>query len=168
MRFENIGVKLPPEQTEAITKIQKIRNRIEHHRYDHNEKEDDLVIAEALKVVLFFTEFVLARRIGDDIGAELLSEMNVRVLDFNERYGVATYRLEEWMKKEWPDWNPMERDCDEFGGTSDCPVCGQSFLVIGYLDTPFCFHCNTGVDAADCENCGRTYLVSKGCCAPDD
>lgn len=33
VRFENIGVKLPPEQTEAIAKIQKIRNRIEHHRF---------------------------------------------------------------------------------------------------------------------------------------
>ena len=33
VRFENIGAKLPPEQTEAIAKIQKIRNRIEHHRF---------------------------------------------------------------------------------------------------------------------------------------
>jgi hypothetical protein len=161
-------VKLPDEQIAAIAKIQKIRNRIEHHRYDHNEQEDELVIAEALKVVLFFTEFVLGRRIGDDIGAELFTAMYDRVVDYNEHRGVATYRLEEWMKKEWPAWNPMETDCDEFGGTSDCPICRQSFLVMGYHDTPFCFHCNTSVDAADCENCGRTYLVGKGCCSPDD
>jgi hypothetical protein len=95
-----------------------------------------LVIAEALKVVLFFTEFVLGRRIGDNIGAELFSEMNGRVLDYNERYGVATYRLEEWMKTEWPGWNPMESDCDEFGGTFDCPVCSQSFLVMGVSRQP--------------------------------
>jgi hypothetical protein len=167
VRFENIGVKLPGEQIAAITKIQKIRNRIEHHRYDHNETEDELVIAEALKVVLFFTEFVLERRIGDDIGPELFTAMYDRVVDYNEHQGVATYRLEEWMKKEWPAWNPMETDCDEFGGTYDCPVCRQSFLVMGYHDKPFCFHCNTSVDAANCEDCGQTYLASKGCCSPE-
>ncbi|WP_369721323.1 hypothetical protein AB8Z38_30515 [Bradyrhizobium sp. LLZ17] len=168
VRFENVGLKLPPEQIEAIGKIQKIRNRIEHHRYDHNEEEDELVIAQALKVILYFTEFVLGRKIGDDIGADMHSAMNRRVLDYNEREGMARYRLEEWMKKEWPDWNPMERDCDEFGGTFDCPVWRQSYLAIGYHDKPFCFHCNAEVDAANCEDCGRTYLVSEGCCTAEE
>lgn len=163
-RFENIGVRLPYDQIAAITRLQKIRNRVEHFRYDHKEEEDELVIAEALKVILYFTEFVLRRGIGDDIGAEMLSDMNHRVLDYNERNGLANHRLEEWMKSEWPSWDPMESDCDDFEGTLDCPVCRQSYLVIGYHDKPFCFHCNTTVDAAACEDCGRSYLVRDGCC----
>jgi hypothetical protein len=63
VRLENIGVQLPDDQVKAIEKIQRIRNRIEHHRYDHNEKEDDLILGEAFKVVLFFVEFVLERHL---------------------------------------------------------------------------------------------------------
>ncbi len=163
IRFENIGLKLPKEQTSAIEKIQRIRNRIEHHRYDHNEKEDELVIAEALKVVLYFVEFVLERRLGDDIGPHLVAEMQRLVLEYNERQSLAEYRIEEWMRKQWPEWNPAERDCDEFEGTLDCPICRQSYLVIGYHKKPFCFHCNATVDAASCEDCGRTYMVAEGC-----
>jgi hypothetical protein len=52
---------------------------------------------------------------------------------------------------------------DEFSGTLDCPICRQSYLVIGYHEKPFCFHCNTSVDAEQCEKCGTTHLASEGC-----
>ena|SRR6266700_654577 len=55
-RFENIGVKLPDERITVITKIQKIRNRIELYRHDHNERRR-IGYRRGLKVVLFFTEF---------------------------------------------------------------------------------------------------------------
>jgi hypothetical protein len=55
--------------------------------------------------------------------------VDVRLLEYNERDGLATYRIEEWMKKQWPEWDPEERDCDEFSGTLDCPICRQSYLV---------------------------------------
>ncbi len=163
-RFDNIGVQLPKEQVSAIERIQKIRNRIEHHRYDHNEKEDDRIIGEALQVVLYFVEFVLKKRLGEDLGGDLFSEMQGIVFDYNERESLAHHRLEEWMKGQWPDWDPMNSNCDEFEGTVDCPICRQSFLVIGYHDKPYCFHCNMEVDAAVCDNCGRSYLVKDGCC----
>jgi len=38
------------------------------------------------------------------LGAELIGEMQRRVIDFDEHSAVADYRLEEWMKKQWPDW----------------------------------------------------------------
>jgi hypothetical protein len=151
IRFENIGLKLPKEQTSAIERIQKIRNRIEHHRYDHNEDEDELIIAEALKVALFFVEFVLERKLGDDIGPDPIADMQRRMLENNEREGLANYRLEEWMKKQWPQWDPIKDDCNEFEGTLDCPICHQTYLVVGYHEKPFCFHCNTTVEAATCE-----------------
>ena len=85
VRLENIAVQLPDDQVKAIEKIQRVRNRIEHHRYDHNEKEDDLILGEAFKVVLFFVEFVLEKKLGEAVGAELISEMQARVFDYNER-----------------------------------------------------------------------------------
>jgi C4-type Zn-finger protein len=68
------------------------------------------------------------------------------------------------MKDRWPAWNEQDEDSpDEFVGTVDCPLCRQTFLVIGYNDKPFCFHCNASVDAAECENCGTTHLIKDGC-----
>jgi ribosomal protein L32 len=74
------------------------------------------------------------------------------------------HRLDNWLKKEWPSWDEEKEDTpDAFGGTVDCPICRQTFLVIGYHKKPFCFHCNVSVDAEECENCGTTYLASRGC-----
>ena len=60
-RLENLGLGIPAEEKRTIENIQRVRNRIEHHRYDHNEKEDDAVIAASLKFILFFVEFVFQR-----------------------------------------------------------------------------------------------------------
>ena len=52
---------------------------------------------------------------------------------------------------------------EEFWGLNDCPACDQDKLVIGWHDKPFCFYCNSTIDAAQCESCGRTFLVKEGC-----
>lgn len=37
-RLENLGLGIPAEERKAIEDIQRIRNRIEHPRYDHKER----------------------------------------------------------------------------------------------------------------------------------
>jgi hypothetical protein len=163
MRFENIGIRLPEDQRAAIERIQKLRNRIEHFRYEHNETEDDLIIGEALKVILFFNEFVLNTRLGDILGAELFVRMQGRVMEYGERDGLAHHRLDQWMKEKWPEWNEQIEDTPEdFGGTLDCPVCRQSFFVVGYHERPFCFHCNTTIAGNACEECGFSFMLVDG------
>ena len=167
-RLDNIGLALPKEQRSIIEKIQQRRNRIEHHRYDHKE-EDETVIAESLKFILFFVDDVLKRKLEADINAAQLRQIQAIVFKHNELYGIAMHRLDGWMKGEWPSWDEQKEDTpDAFEGTLDCPVCGQTFLVIGYHKRPFCFHCNTTVDAEECENCGTTFLASQDClwCGP--
>jgi hypothetical protein len=162
-RLDNLGFGLPKEQRLIIEKIQKRRNRIEHHRYDHRE-EDETIIAESLKFILFFVDDVLKRKLDLDIDPALLREIQGIVFKHDELYWVAMHRLEIWMKDQWPSWNDQENDSpEEFDGTVDCPVCRQTFLVIGYHEKPLCFHCNASVDAEECENCGTTHLVSEGC-----
>jgi hypothetical protein len=164
IRFENIGVKIPSDQVAAIERIQKIRNRIEHHRYDHNEQGDDLIIGESLKVILFFNEFVLEKRLGDILGPELFVRMQGRVIQYNERQGLAQHRLDHWMKKQWPEWKEEVEDSpDEFPGTLDCPVCRQDYFVVGYHDKPFCFYCNTSIEGNVCDECGVTFMLVHGC-----
>jgi hypothetical protein len=83
---------------------------------------------------------------------------------------LADFRLKQWYKKYWPDWDEKQSDCpEESEGTLDCPICDQCYLVIEHGEV-FCFHCNSPIDAAACENCGVTYLKSKGCpwCGPSD
>jgi len=36
-------------------------------------------------------------------------------------------------------------------------------LVIGYHERPVCFYYNTTINAANCEECGETFLVPQGC-----
>jgi len=168
MRLENTGSKLPDDQRAIVEKIQGRRNRIEHHRYDHKEAEDAIIIAEALKFIFYFTEFVLEARLEDHIDHTLLLPMKQRVMEYNELQGLAEFRFEAWAKKRWPKWdNTIEDIPDEFEGTHDCPECRQSWLVIGYHPRPFCFWCNVPVDAVICENCGRSYFVKDGCCSPE-
>jgi hypothetical protein len=166
MRLENTGIELPGDQRAIVEKIQGRRNRIEHHRHHHNEAEDEIIIGEALKFIFHFAELVLGVRLEDHIDHKLLVPMKQRVMEYNELQGLAEFRFEEWAKERWPKWDKMVEDIpEEFEGTYDCPVCRQSWLVMGYHPKPFCFCCNVPVDAANCENCGRTYLVKEGCCS---
>lgn len=164
-RLENLGLGLPKEPQEVIERIQKRRNRIEHHRYDHKE-EDEKIISESLAFILFFVDGVLKGKLERDVPAETLREIQRLVYGRQDLYWIAMHRLEQWMHDAWPEWNNEESDTpEEFSGTGDCPICREPYLVIGYHDKPFCFYCNTSVDAAECEDCGRTYLAGKGCCS---
>lgn len=163
-RLENLGLGIPDEEKKTIENIQRIRNRIEHHRYDHNEKEDDVTIAASLKFILFFVEFVFERKLDDKIDPKILRDINRRVFEYNESHGMTEYRLNQWAKKEWPNWNEKEEDLpEEFGGTLRCPECRQDWLVMGYHDKPVCFWCNTTVDAHCCEDCGEVFIVGESC-----
>lgn len=164
VRLENLGFGLPPDQKQIIENIQKSRNRIEHHRYDHNEAEDDAIVAASLKFILYFVEFGLGRKLDDVIDPELLREINSRVLEHNERYGLAEHRFVEWAKKRWPRWNELLEDAPEdFEGTLPCPKCRQDWLVIGHHEKPICFWCNTKVDAQVCSDCGIVFLSDQAC-----
>lgn len=163
-RLENLGLGIPKEEKETIENIQKIRNRIEHHRYDHKELEDDAIIAASLRFILYFTEMVLRTKLEDHIDGETLRTINRRVLEYNERQGLADFRFEEFCTTQWPEWDKTKDDIpEEFPGTDHCPECRQAYLVIGHHDKPVCFYCNTTIDAASCEDCGETYLVPRGC-----
>lgn len=158
IRLENLDVAIPPDQIKAIKKIQGIRNRIEHHRYD-KKGEDEQTISESLRFILFFVEHFLEENLETDIDPDTLREIQRLVLEYNERQGLADYRLEKWLKENWPKWNSYEEDTpEEFLGTLDCPECRQSYLVIEGLDKPFCYWCNTTIDATECEDCGVVYL----------
>jgi len=165
-RLENLGLGLPKQQRSIIENIQKRRNRIEHHRYDHKQ-EDETVIAESLQFILFFVDDVLRDRLENDIPPETLREIQRIVYERDQMYWIAMRRLEQWMREHWPDWNEHDSDSpDEFEGTIDCPICRDSFLVTGYHPKPFCFRCNTSVDAHECNYCGGTYL-SRNPCHPE-
>jgi hypothetical protein len=140
-----------------------------HNRYDYKDVEDAITLAEALKFIFYFAEFVLNARLEDHIDHELVVHMRRRVMEYNEHQALAEFRFEEWLKRRWPKWDKMAEDTpEEFEGTYDCPMCRQSWLVIAYHPKPFCFSCNVPVEAANCENCGRTYLVKDGCCSGED
>jgi hypothetical protein len=163
-RLENLGLGIPAEYKKIIESIQRIRNRIEHHRYDHNEQEDDAIIASSLKFILFFVELVLEEKLEDHIDGAMLRDINHRVFEYNERQAHAEFRFNAWAHKEWPDWREEEEDSpDDFGGTLRCPECHQDWLVIGYHEKPFCFHCNTSINADSCDECGDVFLVPRGC-----
>lgn len=162
-RLENLGLGLPKQQRSVIDNIQRRRNRIEHHRYDH-KAEDEVIIAESLQFILFFVDSVLRGQLEADIPPETLRRIQQIVYERDQLYWIAMHRLENWMREAWPDWNNEVSDTpDEFVGTTDCPICRDSFLVFDYHPKPFCFRCNTTVDARECDYCGGTYLTGKPC-----
>jgi hypothetical protein len=113
---------------------------------------------------MYFVEFVLHRKLDGQIDDEILREIIRLKFDYDERCGLAESRLDEWLRTVWPDWKGEQGDIpDEFGGTERCPECGQDSLAIGWHDKPFCFYCNSTINAEECEHCGRTFLVKNGC-----
>jgi hypothetical protein len=163
VRLENLGLGLPKVPQAVIGKIQKRRNRIEHHRYDYKE-EDELIIAESLQFILFFVDVILKNKLEEDIPSEVLREIQRIVFEHDQLIWIGRNRLKQWMHDTWPEWDKEKTDTpDEFSGTDDCPICQQATLVIGYHDKPFCFYCNTTVDATECIDCGTTHLCNAGC-----
>lgn len=162
-RLENLGQALPKEPKAVIERIQKRRNRIEHHRYDH-QKEDEAIISESLQFIFFYVDGVLRERLENDVPPETLREIQGLIYERQDRAWIAMFRLEMWMRETWPDWVDEAMDHpNEFDGTLDCPICRQTNLVVGYHPTPFCFYCNTSVEAVECEDCGRTHLANDEC-----
>ncbi len=164
IRLENIGVNFDAEMRGGVKKIQARRNRIEHHRFDHDAKNDELIIGEALKFIFDFVEFVLDARLEDHLDPTIIASMRQRIFRYNDLEGRARARFETWIKSVWPDWDEQVEDTpEEFEGTHDCPNCRQSWLVMDHHEVPFCFWCNASVAADDCEHCGRTFLIENGC-----
>ncbi|MCR8921607.1 hypothetical protein NO559_02415 [Dasania sp. GY-MA-18] len=164
IRLENLNLGIPEEQAKAIRNLQSKRNRIEHHRYDH-EDEDRELISQALKFILYFMEFQLQKLPEGLIEPELLENIRELVTDYNERHGVANHRLETWLKEKWPEWNIEEENTpEEFIGTDTCPQCRHEYLVMEQKDEPYCFWCCRGIPAEYCEICGQTKIEGVPCC----
>lgn len=161
IRLDNIDSGIPPDQVKIIKNIQSIRNRIEHHRYDHKDEDKD-IISESLKFILLFVEHQLHEKLENDIDADLLRKIQQLVFEYNEKRGLAEYRIDNWLAEKWPNWDPYKEDSpEEFEGTLDCPECRMSYLVIDGMDEPFCFWCNTKIEAAICEDCGVVFLSGE-------
>lgn len=164
VRLENLKLGIPEDQAKAVRNLQFKRNSIEHHRYDHQDEDREL-ISQALRFILYFMEFQLNQQPERLIEPELLSDIRELVEDYNERYAIADLRLESWMKEKWPSWNPEVEDTpNEFIGVSDCPQCRNEYLVMEQKGQPYCFWCCIEVPAEDCEICGRTKLIDVPCC----
>jgi len=162
-RFENLRVGLPKEEQETIKKIQKRRNRIEHHRYE-KEDTDEFVIGESLKFVQYFVEGPLNEKLYKNIPAEVLNQIEKAIYNYRELEAIAESRFHHFLSKVFPGWDPNKEDLPEpFPGTLDCPVCDTSFLITDFIAKPFCFYCNKQVDAKACENCGIVHLASEKC-----
>lgn len=163
-RLESIGITIPKAPRDVIEKLQGRRNRIEHHRYDE-EEQDHQTISECIAFSFFFIEAILEENIHKDFGADLMRDIQSVVFSHDEQRWAAMFRLEKWLKKTWPEWDPLESDMPEqFEGTLDCPVCRQEYLSICEHREPFCFYCNTTVDAVQCAECGFTYIEGEHIC----
>lgn len=168
IRLGNMNIALPEEEVKTIRSIQKRRNRIEHHRYDIVE-EDENTIAESLKFIIFFTEFYLDEKISDHIDSEVQSKIQNLVMNYMDRWNLANINLNKWLMEQFPGWSEDISDTpDEFPGTLHCPICREGYLIIEDIDKPFCFWCNMVIDAEECENCGQTFIKGDGCCAPEE
>ncbi len=164
IRLESIGVTIPKAPKDVIEKLQGRRNRIEHHRYE-DEVTDHQIISESIAFSFFFIEAILEEDFHRDMGVDLMREIQSVVFSHDEQQLAASFRLENWLKKTWPEWNPMESDLpDQFEGTLDCPVCREEYLAICGQREPFCYFCNTPVDAVECPECGFTYIEGGHIC----
>ncbi|MEI9930408.1 MAG: hypothetical protein WDM89_07595 [Rhizomicrobium sp.] len=123
-----------------------------------------MIIADSFKFILFFVEDELKRELRTSIADSALQSIRAAIYKRNELEAIADRRLNDWMKDSWPEWDEKIEDTPEqFSGTDDCPVCRESYLVMGYHETSFCFHCNASVPAKQCEGCGATFLANEGC-----
>lgn len=168
IRLDNLNLGIPEEQANTIKELQSKRNRIEHHRYDH-EDEDRELISQALKFILYFLEFQLEIMPESIIDPELLESIRELVTDYNERHAVADHRLESWLKEKWPEWNQEDEDTPEgFIGTDTCPQCCHEYLVMKQKGEPYCFWCCRCIPAEYCKICCQAKIEDVPCCEDDE
>jgi len=164
IRLENLKLKIPEDEAKVIRNLQEKRNQIEHHRYN-KEDEDKELISKSLKFILYFMEFQLLKKPEAFIEPNILSDIRELISDSNERDGVAEYRLNTWLKETWNEWEKEKTDSPEdFQGTYSCPSCRNDYLVIEQIDDPFCFWCNHSIPVELCEICGGTTIEGVPCC----
>ena len=162
--LDNLELVIHKEPRKWIEQLQKRRNRIEHHRYDEEERDRE-VLEESISFVFFFIEVYLEEEFHDQIGPELMRDIQSRIFKGNQRDWIAYGRLDAWLSKVWPKWDPEESDMpEEFPGTDECPICRQEFLVISEHKETFCYYCNTPVDAMVCSDCGFSDLSDEHYC----
>ncbi|NIC06313.1 hypothetical protein [Billgrantia bachuensis] len=168
IRLENLKMKIPEDQAKTIRNLQAKRNEIEHHRYDHQDEDHEL-ISQALRFSLYFMEFQLGQQPESLFESTLLEDIRELVEDYNERYAIADHRLESWIKEEWPSWDPEVEDSpEEFIGVDTCPKCRHEYLVMEQKGAPYCFWCCREVPAEYCERCYATKICDVPCCEDED
>ena len=121
-RTSELGV--PAYAKKTIESVQRVRNRIEHHTYDHSA-EDEAIIGQLLKFIMYFVEFVLHRKLEGQIDDETLREIIRLKFDYDERCGLAESRLHEWLRTVWPDWKGEEGDA-AFGSRTNASTAPSS------------------------------------------
>jgi hypothetical protein len=162
-RLDNLKLGLPKDEQDIIKKIQKRRNRIEHHRYE-KEDNDEFIIGEALKLVQYFVEGPLNEKLHQQIPADVLNQIEKAIYNYRDLEAIAESRFHDFLWKVFPEWDPNKEDLPEpFPGTHECPICDTYFLVTEFIAKPFCFYCNKQIDAKVCEDCGIVHLTAEKC-----
>ncbi len=164
IRLENLQLGIPEDQIKVVRSLQSKRNRIEHHRYD-DQDEDRELISQALRFVLYFMEFQLNEQPEGLIEPTLLSNIRELVEDYNVRHTIADHRLQSWLEEKWPNWEPEVEDTpEEFVGVDQCPQCRHQYLVMEQKGAPYCFWCSIEIPAEYCKICCCTKIVDVPCC----
>ncbi len=145
-RLTNLNIGLPKEEQEIIRRIQKRRNRIEHHTYAL-EDTDPFVIGEALKFVQYFVESQLHEKLHRFVSHDLMNKIEKTIFNYQEIAALAQQRITHFLLKVFPEWKPEENELPaQFPGALDCPICTNHFLVVDFIANPFCFYCNKQIE----------------------
>jgi len=153
-RFKNVGISFSKDETETLKALQRRRNRIEHHQYAPDADDHD-TLGQSLKFIMSFIATHLNDDLKQHIDEALVHEIEAIILSFDEQLAVANYEYEQWAEKTFNGGFESE----DFQGTVDCPICGQTLLVLGEPSIgDYCFFCRTEVNAAECDCCGRTFI----------
>jgi hypothetical protein len=146
-RLKNLGVELT-EYEGTLKNLQKIRNRIEHHRIEISSTEVEDYIAKSIQFLesfLFKELQINLKNMLDRIDEEIYKDIAHCLNSYDARLVSALERVKAYAYQ------------DEDYEIIDCEYCRQKTLVSPNPETlegnAYCFFCNESSFIVDCGRC---------------
>lgn len=154
-RLQAAGVTLDKIDCENLAHLQKVRNRLEHHRYDGDKQEAEDFVAKAANFLHRFIDREFDTDWKDILG-RLTLETETLALSYEQRLRAAGSRLAAVTDS---DPKSMGEDVEM------CEACGEDMVPCPDPNSPDgtteCYFCGEEYFIADCNSCGCRVLTSS-------
>ncbi len=144
-RLKAVGVMLSEDDLKDLTFLRKVRNSIEHHKYEGQKEAVKEYVGKAMRFLEAFLEKELDIHLNNALDEKIYRPLAEALYSYEERLEKAKEELEDAL--------PSDKDRFEHS-IGECPDCGEK--TIAFPDPT-----QDDKNKARCYFCGEVYFASQ-------